>query len=851
MLTRSDPRPEPGERPLEQPGVESLIVGADLQQPGPASTGSRENEALGPGGNSADVSGPRPSPKPPRGARWRTLLLLLIGVGLAFVIGAYWGKDALSGVQQAWRSVSGDEGPAGGDAEAASAEGVQYWTCGMHPWVILPEPGLCPICHMDLTPLDPAKLTGEIAIDPVVVQNIGVRVASVTTGPLTKDIRTIGTVAYDETATRDVNTKISGWIEELFVDETGAAVEQGDPLFTLYSPELFQAQEEYLSAFQNQGRLTRGLLEGSRTKLDYLDISPEQIRELEQRGTVRKTLTVASPHSGVVVEKNAHEGMKIEPGTLVYRIADVSSVWVIATLYEYQLPFVKVGQPAVMSLPYLAGREFTGEVAYIYPYLQEESRQVKVRLEFQNSDGMLRPGMFATVQLESTLDQEAILAPREAIISTGTRQVVFIAQGEGKFEPREVDIGVETEQGLVEILDGLKPGERVVTSGQFLLDSESKMRAALATMVRGEMAADEVVAGADVAEVTVLAGLPGATAEQLSEVLRNYTAIGDQLATDSTQGVAATAEALVASFDAMMENPLPDSPSFWSESAEAKDIRNQAGQLGEAKGLDATRMIYAGLSQSLAALIEEIGVPASYGDRVEALTCPMYPPDVGGAVWLQPAGKARNPYMGQKMLSCVGDRTLLPIAGGGAGSPAGQGAAAEDVLTVAPNIQSQIDRLVAAYLILQQMLYEGQVAGSEQQLELIRAAALELAEVEEERLRSAAVEISEAAVRQPEDLAKLRAAYKSLSAAVIDLAEIAPPTTAVAPVLRKVFCPMAKAYWLQAASEVQNPYYGLGSNMADCGTIEASIETRILAGQRPASRWPASALTLFIPPQSV
>ena len=772
-----------------------------------------QREVLSSGG-----SAPR-SPKPPRGAKWRTLFLVLLGAAVVFTVGTLWGEAVLSGSRQAWQKITGTEAAVSEDDAAAGAAGVQYWTCGMHPWVILPASGLCPICHMDLTPLDPAKLAGEIAIDPVVVQNIGVRVAPVTTGPLTKEIRTIGTVNYDETATRDVNTKISGWIEELYVDETGAAVQQGDPLFDLYSPELYQAQEEYLLALQGKSRLTRDLLEGARTKLQFLDVGPAEIRELEQRGTAEKTLTVTSPHTGVVVEKNAHEGMKIDPGTLVYRIADLSSVWVIATLYEYQLPYVEVGQPAVMTLPYLPGETFKGKVAYIYPFLQQASRQVKVRLEFPNPDGQLKPGMFATLQLQNTIDQQAVLAPREAIISTGTRQVAFVSSGEGKFEPRDVELGVETEQGLVQILDGLKPGERVVTSGQFLLDSESKMRAALAKMVQGDMASEQPSAAAEVAEATRLAELPPAAVKELSDLLRAYVAIGDSLAADSTSGIQTAAEEIPSSLDALLEVPLPGQPDFWKKSMEAATMRGKAIQLAEVKGLDAARMIYASLSQAFSGLLEETGVPLSYGERIEALTCPMYPPKVGGAVWLQPAGKARNPYMGPSMLRCVGQRAMLPVAGGGAENMAAEG------LEVAASVQQQVDQLTVSYLALQQLLFENQMGGSEEALQSIRHTALELAETEYEELRSAAAEVAQSALRQPEDLAKMRAAFKSLSAAMVELVAVVPPSTETVPELRMVFCPMAEANWLQVAAKIQNPYYGQGHEMADCGTIEEIVQT--------------------------
>ncbi|GAA4469681.1 hypothetical protein GCM10023156_62090 [Novipirellula rosea] len=687
----------------------------------------------------------------------------------------------------------------------------------MHPWVILPEPGLCPICHMDLTPLDPAKLTGEIVIDPVVVQNIGVRLTPVTTGPLTKEIRTVGTITYDETATKDVNTKISGWIEQLDVDETGVQVKQGEPLFELYSPELYQAQEEYLVALNSRSQLSRNLLDDSRTKLEFFDIGPDQIKELEKRGKAKRTLTVTSPHTGIVIDKNAKEGMKIEPGMRVYQIADLSKVWVMATLYEYQLPYVKVGQPVVMTLEYLPNETFEGKVAYIYPYLQKESRQVKVRIEFANPDGVLKPGMFATLQLANTLDQQAVLAPREAIIATGTRKVAFVSLGAGKFEPRNVETGIETQKGLIEIRSGLKPGEEVVVSGQFLLDSESKMRSALAKMVRGDMASDQIPGGSTAVKTASTIRVPNAVTTQLSRLLNGYFAIGDSLAANSLKSLTASTTEISNSLAAMVDVPLTEAPDFWNKSSETVAIRAKAEQLAQATDLEAARVIYASLSQPMAELVKQIGVPNSFGQPIEAMTCPMYPPKVGGAVWLQPTGSARNPYMGLEMLRCVGDRTTLPVAN--TDSPSSDQAKLTDA------VQSKVDALAVAYLELQRLLFENQTKGAQASLERIRQTATELQDVEDEALRSAAANVAKEAATPPAGLPAMRAAYKSLSAAMITLVSRVAPSSKAVPELREATCPMVDASWLQTSATVQNPYYGQGDAMADCGTVEKVFTT--------------------------
>lgn len=382
---------------------------------------------------------------------------------------------------------------------AEAGDPNQWYICGMHPWIIEPEPGLCPICHMELVPLDPARFTGEIAIDPVMVQNIGVRLAEAKRGELEQRIRTVGTVQYDETRLRDVNTKVAGWIETLHVDSVGAQVQAGDPLFELYSPELFAAQEEYLLAHRGlekaraQGSAAaieqaQQLLDAAKTRLDFFDISAEQVKAIIERGEPTRTLTVRSPHTGVVIDRGAYQGMRVEPGTRLYRIADLSYVWVQATVFESQLPQVAQGQSATLTLSYLPGRMFEGEVAYVYPYLNEQTREARLRLAFANADGLLKPGMYAEVVLHDLASEPATLVPREAVIDTGERQVLFVSLGEGRFEPRNVQTGRTGADGWVEVLEGVQPGEPVVTSGQFLLDSESRTREALAKMMSDNLA---------------------------------------------------------------------------------------------------------------------------------------------------------------------------------------------------------------------------------------------------------------------------------------------------------------------------------------------------------------------------
>lgn len=424
----------------------------------------------------------------------------------------------------------------GGPGGAVAQEETLY-TCGMHPWIVSDRPGDCPICGMKLTPIrdqgaaaatgerrvlywrapmDPMEiydrpgkskmgmdlvpvyedeLVGgvEVRIDPVTQQNMGVRTARAEMGPLVRNIRAYGRVTYDETRTAEVSPKFSGWIERLYADFTGQLVRKGEPLFEIYSPELVAAQEEYLTAHRNlsriEGRGGRNLLASARRRLSYFDVPEGEIRTLERTGEVRKTLTIRSPFTGVVTHKNAVQGVFIRAGTTVYRIADISRVWVDTRIYEYELPWVHVGQEAHMTLPYLPGKAFQGQVSYVNPYLQQQTRDVVVRLEFDNPDLMLKPDMYAEVNIKSRQPGEGLQIPSEAVIRSGERNVVFVTRGDGKFTPREVTLGLKVDGGKVQILSGLAAGENVVTSGQFLLDSESRLKEALQKMMEAARAA--------------------------------------------------------------------------------------------------------------------------------------------------------------------------------------------------------------------------------------------------------------------------------------------------------------------------------------------------------------------------
>ena len=319
-------------------------------------------------------------------------------------------------------------------------------------------------------------------------QLIGVATQIIRRAPFVRRIKTVGRVAVDETRLHHVHTKVAGWIEALHSPATGEYVRKGQPLLSIYSPELLASQEEYLVALRGLEAMgneappaavqrAEELLESARQRLLLFDLTEEQIRRLAARGMAERTVTLEAPMSGHVLVRNVTHGERIEANTTLIEIADLSRVWVMASVYEYELPFLRVGQPAEMTLSYLPGRSIRGHVALISPVLDAATRTVQVRLEFPNPDLKLKPEMYADVELRGDLG-ERLAVPESAVLATGTRDIVFVAKGEGTFEPREVRLGLRASDA-VEVLDGLAEGEAVVTSGNFLIDSESRLKSAL------------------------------------------------------------------------------------------------------------------------------------------------------------------------------------------------------------------------------------------------------------------------------------------------------------------------------------------------------------------------------------
>jgi Cu(I)/Ag(I) efflux system membrane fusion protein len=342
-------------------------------------------------------------------------------------------------------------------------------------------------------PAPPEEMTEEtpqVDISPEQQQLIGVRTVKVSLKPIQKVIRTVGRIEANERKQATINTKVEGWIEKLHVDYTGRYIKEGEPLVEIYSPELLATQQEFLALLKwakqpddkkkedkfslMLARDAEAALDAARQRLRLWDISDAQIKQIEQTGKPVRTLTLYSPVSGFVTQKMAVSGMKVMPGEKLFDIADLSDLWIIADIYEYELPLVKVGQQAKITLSYFPGKELSSKIDYIYPAISADTRTAKIRLTLPNPQGQLKPQMFTNVEIRISLGQKLVI-PESAVIDTGTSQVVYVDKGEGAFEPREVELGLRAD-GAVEVLRGVQAGEKVASSANFLIDSEAQLK---------------------------------------------------------------------------------------------------------------------------------------------------------------------------------------------------------------------------------------------------------------------------------------------------------------------------------------------------------------------------------------
>ncbi len=428
-------------------------------------------------------------------------VMAILALLVAFVLGALlqsplsrlFSKGEANGKPSTGSAASGSSAKA---TNAAKERKVLYWVNPMNPAIRSDKPGKAPdgmdyvAVYAEEAPPE-AVPAGSVKISAEKQQLIGVQYGEVTLQPVAETIRAVGKVTYDETKIRHVHTKVDGWIDRVFVDFTGKLVEKDQPLLSLYSPDLLATQQEFLIAKKGKDYLGTNtnqevaanavsLYQSARERLRLWDISDAQIKELEERGTPTRTLTLYSPVSGFVVTRNSFEKQRVTPDTELYTIADLSTVWIIADIYEYELPKIRLGQMARMTLTYFSGKTYAGRVSYIYPQLDNMTRTAKIRVEFTNPDFSLKPDMYANVDLQIGYGKQ-VSVPEEAVLDSGGEQIVFVAREGGYFEPRRVRLGAKVNNRYI-ILSGLKEGEKIVTSGNFLVDSESRLKSATGSM---------------------------------------------------------------------------------------------------------------------------------------------------------------------------------------------------------------------------------------------------------------------------------------------------------------------------------------------------------------------------------
>jgi RND family efflux transporter MFP subunit len=387
--------------------------------------------------------------------------------------------------------------PGMSNGPSANTRKVLYWFDPMHPAYKSDKPGIAPDCGMTLVPKyaddeSMAKMPmGTVTIPPEKQVMAGVRTVIVDRKPLVRDIRTTAQIVADETNIAHVHVKVAGYVDQVYVDFVGQLVKKGQPLFTLYSPDLVSSEEEYLIAkrgnatlanapFQEISQGSQSLLQSAKQRLKLWDISDDQIKELDETGKVRKDLTFYSPITGFVTDRKVFPETSVTTDTELYTVSDLSTVWADADIYEYEVPFVHLGQSVSFSLSYYPGKTYVGKISYIYPTVDPQARTVKVRVKLPNPGFALKPQMFADAQLRVDYGTK-VLIPQEAVLDSGTEQQVFVVHPGGVFEPRKVTLGPVVD-GNVAVLTGLKAGETVVVSGNFLIDSESKLKNAMSGM---------------------------------------------------------------------------------------------------------------------------------------------------------------------------------------------------------------------------------------------------------------------------------------------------------------------------------------------------------------------------------
>ncbi len=575
----------------------------------------------------------------------------------------------------------------------------QLYTCGMHPQIIKKEPGNCPICGMALVPvrsnsasptavserkikfyqssMNPGEVSDKpgkdsmgmdlvpvyeggdvsaqtINIDAATIQRMNLKTGVVTRGPVLREFRTVGTVAYNESGLRDITIKYEGWLEKLFVNTTWNAVKAGDPLFEIYSPDLYNAQLNYLVALRTEGAAGGPITRASLARMQLFDVAPEFLAELARTGEASRTYLYRAPAAGMVIEKMAVVGQMMKPGERIYRLADLSSVWVLAQIYEQDLSFVQADQDATVRVTYGPERVINGKVESLLPQVEEQTRTATARIVLPNADGALRPGMFVDVRFAAQLNASAVLVSDLAVLRSGEHNTVFIAKTDGSFEPRAIKLGVRSQGNFYEVLDGLAEGDRVVTSGQFMLDSESQLRDAIQKMLKSTGGAE----AATVAVVPVASPADSGRSTSAAVGMDDATKLPNEARASLKLLALATidgGEALAADDFARYQKNLPalrQSLAVFlagSKSAAHGPLEKFKDALPDRDTIKAARRDFAAFSTAVTDLARENHLHHTEGFRI--FQCPMAP-GIGTGRWLQRSGVLKNPFYGSTMLDC-------------------------------------------------------------------------------------------------------------------------------------------------------------------------------------------------------
>jgi Cu(I)/Ag(I) efflux system membrane fusion protein/cobalt-zinc-cadmium efflux system membrane fusion protein len=640
------------------------------------------------------------------------LIAILVAVVAALLAGVRWHEP-----------IAQELGLGAHQFSVAAASGdKQFWTCSMHPQVIKEEPGLCPICHMQLTPLNGTTADGHgttapsaerkvkywwdpmlgadsitdrpgksamgmdlvpvyddqisggaaVTIDPVIVQNMGVRVAPVGRGPVRRTIRAVGYVAEAQPMIHDVNLRVSGWVEKLYANVEGMHVNQGDPLFDLYSPEMQVAVEELIGAGRADAGLgpqadptarkaSETLTAAARRKLEQWGLDAKQVDELAKQQHAPRTVAFLSPATGHVTQKNVVEGTNVKAGDRALQIVDHSALWLDVQVYERDLPFVAMGQPVTATVDAVPGETFTGKVVFIHPHLDPTTRTATVRAELPNPEIKLRPGMYATARITAELSANALLVPREAVIDTGTRQVAFVAGERGRFEPRQLKLGVESEGGMVQVLEGLGPGEPVVISGQFLLDAESRMREAIQKHLDEKLLAGRPASPAVQAQRPTAATTPTMPMTAPSTMRASTERSTTPRPSSPSDGVVSAYIEVQEALGAVQQADTPVETMRIADAArklkrDGGDIADAAAHVDTAasemggKPIAEQRKLFKPLSDAVIALAKRSPPSSNVAAKLFIAHCPMA---FGkGADWLQTSETIANPYFPKAMKEC-------------------------------------------------------------------------------------------------------------------------------------------------------------------------------------------------------